>query len=143
MFNSARVAYLSRRGADYGVHSGPVTVNMGEVRARKQGVVESFRNGGLNGIESTQNLDLFMGEASFTGANSLTVKMNGGGERELTGDKIFINTGGRPSTPEIPGINDVPYLDSSSIMELDQLPEHMLVMGGGYIGLEFGQMFRR
>ena len=143
MFNSARVAYLSRRGADYGVHSGPVTVNMGEVRARKQGVVESFRNGGLSGIESTQNLDLFMGEASFTGANSLTVKMNDGGERELTGDKIFINTGGRPSTPEIPGINDVSYLDSSSIMELDQLPEHMLVMGGGYIGLEFGQMFRR
>jgi pyruvate/2-oxoglutarate dehydrogenase complex dihydrolipoamide dehydrogenase (E3) component len=69
--------------------------------------------------------------------------MNDGGERELTGDKIFINTGGRPSTPEIPGINDVSYLDSSSIMELDQLPEHMLVMGGGYIGLEFGQMFRR
>lgn len=143
MFNSARVAYLARRAADFGVHSGPVSVNMGEIKARKQGVVDLFRNGGLSGIESTQNLDLLLGEASFTGANSLRVKLNDGGERLLTGDKIFINTGGRPSTPDVAGIKDIPYLDSTSIMELDQLPEHLLVMGGGYIGLEFGQMFRR
>jgi len=143
MFNSARVAYLSRRAADFGVHSGPVTVNMGEVRARKQGIVDSFRNSGLSGIEKTPNLDLFMGEASFTGPTSIKVRMNDGSERALTGDKIFINTGGRPSAPDITGIKDVSYLDSSSVMELDQLPEHLLVMGGGYIGLEFGQMFRR
>src|ERR1051325_10258730 len=143
MFNSARVAYLSRRAADFGVHSGPVTVNMGEVRARKQGIVDSFRNSGLSGIEKTPNLDLFMGEARFTGPTSIKVRMNDGSERALTGDKIFINTGGRPSAPDITGIKDVSYLDSSSVMELDQLPEHLLVMGGGYIGLEFGQMFRR
>lgn len=143
MFNSARVAYLARRSAEYGVHTGPVTVNMSEVRARKQGVVDSFRDGGLRAIEKTSGLDLLKGEASFTGRNSIEVRMNDGGKQLLTAGKIFINTGGRPSTPEVEGLDSVPYLDSTSIMELDQLPEHLLVMGGGYIGLEFGQMFRR
>ena len=81
-----------------------------------------------------------MGEASFTGPHSIEVGMNDGGRRA---EKIFINTGARPSKPEVEGLDDVAYLDSTSIMELDQLPEHLLVMGGGYIGLEFGQMFRR
>ena len=143
MFNSARVAYLARRSADYGVHTGPVTVNMSEVRARKQGVVESFRSGGLRGIEKTEGLDLFMGEAAFTGAHSLEVRMEDGIKRSLTAGKIFINTGGRPAKPEVDGLDKVPFLDSTSIMELDRVPEHLMVMGGGYIGLEFGQMFRR
>ncbi|MEK6408783.1 MAG: mercuric reductase [Acidobacteriota bacterium] len=143
MFNSARVAYLSRRSGDYGVHTGAVTVNMAEVRARKQRVVESFRDGGLRSVEATPGLDLLKGEASFTGPHSLEVRLNDGGKQSLTANKIFINTGGRPSKPEVEGLNDVAYLDSTSIMELDQLPEHLLVMGGGYIGLEFGQMFRR
>lgn len=143
MFNSARVAYLSRRSADYGVHTGSVTVNMAEVRARKQRVVESFRDGGLRAVEATPGLDLLKGEASFTGPHSIEVRLNDGGKQPLTADKIFINTGGRPSKPEVEGLDDVHYLDSTSIMELDQLPEHLLVMGGGYIGLEFGQMFRR
>jgi pyruvate/2-oxoglutarate dehydrogenase complex dihydrolipoamide dehydrogenase (E3) component len=143
MFNSARVAYLARRSAEYGVHRGPVTVNMSEVRARKQGVVDSFRDGGLRGIEGTTGLDLFKGDASFTGAHVIEVRMNEGGSELLAAEKIFINTGGRPSTPAVEGLNSVAYLDSTSIMELDQLPEHLLVMGGGYIGLEFGQMFRR
>lgn len=143
MFNSARVAYLARRSADYGVHSGPVTVSMSEVRARKQGVVDSFRDGGLRAIEKTTGLDLFRGEAGFTDPHSIEVRMNDGGKQSLTAGNIFINTGGRPSSPEVEGLDSVPYLDSTSIMELDQLPEHLLVMGGGYIGLEFGQMFRR
>lgn len=143
MFNSARVAYLARRSAEYGVHAGPVTVNMSEVRGRKQGVVDSFRGGGLRSIEKTAGLDLLKGEAGFTGPNSIEVRMNDGGKQLLTGGKIFINTGGRPSTPEVEGLDSVPYLDSTSIMELDQAPEHLLVMGGGYIGVEFGQMFRR
>ena len=143
MYNSARVAYLARRSADYGVHTGNVTVNMSEVRARKQGVVDSFRDGGLKGIEKTSGLDLLNGEASFTGSNAIEVRLNDGGKRVLKADKIFINTGGRPSTPNVDGLDVVPHLDSTSIMELDQLPEHLLVMGGGYIGLEFGQMFRR
>jgi pyruvate/2-oxoglutarate dehydrogenase complex dihydrolipoamide dehydrogenase (E3) component len=143
MFNSARVAYLARRSVEYGVHSGPVTVNMAEVRARKQVVVESFRGGGLRAIEAASGLDLLKGEASFSGPMSIEVHLNGGGTRSLRAPKIFVNTGARPSKPEIEGLDGVPYLDSSSIMELDQLPEHLLVMGGGYIGLEFGQMFRR
>lgn len=143
MFNSARVAYLSRRGADYGVHSGPVAVNMAEVRARKQGVVESFRNSGLRGIQKTKGLDLLMGSASFTASHSIEVQMSDGRLRKLSADKIFINTGGRPAIPKVDGLDNVPFLDSTSIMELDELPGRLLVMGGGYIGLEFGQMFRR
>jgi pyruvate/2-oxoglutarate dehydrogenase complex dihydrolipoamide dehydrogenase (E3) component len=143
MFNSARVAYLARRSAEYGVHTGAVTVSMSEVRARKQGVVDSFRDGGLRGIEKTAGLDLLRGEASFTGPNSIEVRMNDGSKQLLMAGKIFINTGGRPTTPTVEGLDSVPVLDSTSIMELDHLPEHLLVMGGGYIGLEFGQMFRR
>src|SRR6266567_2390705 len=143
MFNSARVAYLARRSAEYGVHTGPVTVSMSEVRARKQGVVDSFRDGGLRGIEKTAGLDLLRGEAAFTGPNSIEVRMNDGSKQPLVVGKIFINTGGRPTTQAVEGLDSVPILDSTSIMELDHLPEHLLVIGGGYIGLEFGQMFRR
>jgi pyruvate/2-oxoglutarate dehydrogenase complex dihydrolipoamide dehydrogenase (E3) component len=143
MFNSARVAYLARRAADYGVHTGPVAVSMAEVHARKQSVVENFRNGGLRLIEKTKGLDLFKGEARFTGPHSLEVRMIDGGARAIAADKIFINTGGRPAKPNVQGLESVPFLDSTSIMELEELPEHLLVLGGGYIGLEFGQMFRR
>ena len=143
MFNSARVAYLARRSADYGVHTDGLTVDMREVRARKQRVVDDFRDGGLKGIEKTAGLDLFRGEASFTGPHSLDIRMSDGGTRLVTAAKIFINTGGRPSIPQVEGLDTIAYLDSTSIMELDQLPEHLLVMGGGYIGVEFGQMFRR
>jgi pyruvate/2-oxoglutarate dehydrogenase complex dihydrolipoamide dehydrogenase (E3) component len=143
MYNSARVAYLARRAADFGVHSDAVSVSMAEVRARKQGVVDTFRDGGLRGIEATKGLDLLRGEARFTGPHALEVRMNDGSMRAIAAEQIFINTGGRPATPTIAGLENVSYLDSTSIMELDQLPEHLLVMGGGYIGLEFGQMFRR
>jgi len=143
MFNSARVAYLARRAADYGVHSHDVSVNMKEVRARKQRVVEEFRESGLKGIKKTKNLDLLTGDARFVGEREIEVKLNDGGTRSLTAENIFINTGGRPAQPKLEGLDKVPALDSTSIMELDELPEHLLVLGGGYIGLEFGQMFRR
>ncbi len=143
MVASARVAYLARRAADYGVHTGEVSVNLAEVRRRKQSIVDSFRNGGQRAIERTKNLDLLFGEASFTTPNSITVEMNGGGTRHLTANKIFINTGCRPADPGVDGLDKIAVLDSSSIMELDELPDHLLVLGGGYIGLEFGQMFRR
>src|SRR6516162_8237658 len=93
MVASARVAYLARRAADYGVHVGEVLVNMGEVRARKQSVVDSFRDGGRRAIEATKGLDLLFGEASFTGPNSIVVKMNDGETRTLVAGKIFINVG--------------------------------------------------
>ncbi len=143
MVAGARVAYLARRAADYGVRTGDISVNLAEVRRRKQSVVNDFRGGSQRGLENTANLDLIFGEAGFIGANSVSVKLNDGGTRELTASKIFINTGCRPATPAIAGIESVSVLDSTSIMELDELPEHLLVLGGGYIGLEFGQMFRR
>src|SRR5262249_12077617 len=113
------------------------------VRTRKQRVVDSCRDGGARSVEQTSGLDLLWGEATFSGPKTLDVRMNDGKKRQLRADTIFINTGGRPSVPEIQGIGAVPFLDSTSIMELDKLPDHLLVMGGGYIGLEFGQMFRR
>ena len=143
MVASARVAYLARRGADYGVQTGDIRIHMERVRQRKRDIVDSFRNGSQSRIEKTKNLDLIFGEASFTGPHSVLVKLHSGGTRELTGEKIFINAGARPSVPELAGLQDVPFLDSTSIMELDAVPEHLLVLGGGYVGLEFGQMFRR
>ena len=143
MVASARVAYLARRGADYGVHANSMRVNVAEVRQRKQAIVESFRNGSQRHLQNTKNLELIFGEGSFSGPKSVTVRLQSGGTRHLTADTIFINTGGRPEGPPLPGLENVPVLDSTSIMELDVLPNHLLVLGGGYIGLEFGQMFRR
>ncbi len=143
MFNSARVAYLARRAIDYGVHDGVRSVDMSEVKARKQGIVESFREGGLRAIEKTEHLDLLKGQARFVGPHEIDVQLSENGKRTLVAKRIFINTGGRPAKPPVEGLKEVSALDSTSIMELDELPEHLLVIGGGYIGLEFGQMFRR
>ena len=143
MVASARVAYLARRGADYGVGTGPVTIDMTKVRQRKRDIVESFRTGSQRRIENTEGVDLLMGEASFTGPKTLTVRLNNGEIRQVTASTIFINAGARPAKPSITGVEAVSTLDSTSIMELDVLPEHLLIVGGGYIGLEFGQMFRR
>jgi Pyruvate/2-oxoglutarate dehydrogenase complex, dihydrolipoamide dehydrogenase (E3) component, and related enzymes len=140
---SARVAYLTRRAADYGVHTGPVTVDMVKVRQRKQAIVESFRTSSQHRLEKTDGVNLLFGEASFLSPKTVEVRMHSGETRRLFANKIFINTGGRPDKPPVAGLDRVPFLDSSSIMELEVVPEHLLVMGGGYIGLEFGQMFRR
>jgi pyruvate/2-oxoglutarate dehydrogenase complex dihydrolipoamide dehydrogenase (E3) component len=143
MVASARVTYLARRGADYGVHTGPVTVDMVKVRQRKRDIVDSFRNGSQQRIEGTEGVDLLMGEAHFTGPKELEVRLNSGETRHLTANTIFINAGARPSKPSLSGLDSVPTLDSTSIMELDVVPDHLLIIGGGYVGLEFGQMFRR
>ncbi|MFL5654583.1 MAG: mercuric reductase [Ktedonobacteraceae bacterium] len=143
MVASARVAYLARRGADYGVHTGPVTVDMIKVRQRKRDIVDSFRNSSQRRIESTEGVDLLMGEAHFTGPKELEVRLTNGETRQLTANSIFINAGDRPSKPSLEGLDSVSTLDSTSIMELDVVPDHLLIIGGGYVGLEFGQMFRR
>jgi pyruvate/2-oxoglutarate dehydrogenase complex dihydrolipoamide dehydrogenase (E3) component len=143
MVASAKTAYVDRRSADYGVHNGPVTVDMPEVRSRKRAMVDSFRNSGQRRIEATDGLDLIFGEANFTGPRMLAVRTNGGEEFELGADNVFINAGARPANPPIEGLDDVPALNSTSIMELGELPEHLLVLGGSYVGLEFAQMFRR
>ena len=143
MVASARVAYLARRGADYGVHHGAVHVRLSEVLLRKRQIVERFRNGSRDQLLSTEGLDLIEGEAAFTGARSLEVSFPDGKTKELTAERIFINTGTRAAQPPIEGLSDVPALDNASVMELDALPEHLMILGGGYIGLEFGQMYRR
>jgi pyruvate/2-oxoglutarate dehydrogenase complex dihydrolipoamide dehydrogenase (E3) component len=142
MVASARVAYMARRGADYGVHTGPVTIDMGRVRERKRAIVSNFRQSREKRLEKVQ-ADLIRGEASFAGPRQLRVALNGGGERSLRAAQIFIDTGTRSARPAIAGLDTVPYLDNDSIMELDRVPEHLLVLGGGYIGVEFSQMFRR
>jgi pyruvate/2-oxoglutarate dehydrogenase complex dihydrolipoamide dehydrogenase (E3) component len=143
MVASGRVAYLARRGADYGVHTGSITIDMKRVRQRKRDIVNTFRNGNQANIENTPNLDFLFGEARFTDPHSIQVRMKDGSQRILTADKFFINAGCRASVPSLEGLQNVPYLDSTSIMELDVVPEHLLIIGGGYIGLEFGQLFRR
>jgi pyruvate/2-oxoglutarate dehydrogenase complex dihydrolipoamide dehydrogenase (E3) component len=143
MVASGRVAYLARRGADYGVATGPIHIEMERVRRRKRDIVDSFRNGSQQRIEKTPNLELIFGDASFSAAKSVLVRLNDGGQRTLTGERIFINAGARPAMPKLDGLVDVPFLNSTSIMELDAVPDHLLILGGGYVGLEFGQMFRR
>ena len=144
MVASARVAYLDRRSADYGVQNGnSVAVDMVEVRRRKRDIVDLFRGGNERGLEKS-GVDLIMGEACFTGPKELEVRTGDGGEAiKLTGDLVFINVGARPSAPPIDGLDGVSALNSTTVMELDEVPEHLLILGGGYVGLEFAQMFRR
>jgi pyruvate/2-oxoglutarate dehydrogenase complex dihydrolipoamide dehydrogenase (E3) component len=144
MVASARVAYLDRRSADYGVHDGnSVAVDMVEVRRRKRDIVDLFRGGNESGLEKS-GVELIMGEASFTGPNELEVRPNDGGEAiTLTADLVFINVGARPGAPPIDGLEGVSALNSTTVMELDVIPERLLILGGGYVGLEFAQIFRR
>ncbi|QIN82161.1 FAD-containing oxidoreductase [Rubrobacter tropicus] len=142
MVASAKTAYVDRRSGEFGVRNGLVGVDLAAVRRRKQSIVDSFRDGNQNRLEETRNLDLIFGEASFTGPKTLMVRTDGG-SLELDADTIFINAGARPANPPIDGLDAVPALNSTSIMELDELPEHLLVLGGSYVGIEFAQMFRR
>jgi pyruvate/2-oxoglutarate dehydrogenase complex dihydrolipoamide dehydrogenase (E3) component len=139
---SARVAYLDRRSAEYGIADGPVTVDMIRVRQRKREIVESFRNGNEQRLQKA-GVDLIRGEASFAAPKELEVRLSEGGTSRLGADAVFINVGARPSAPPIEGLDSVPTLNSTTILELDEVPEHLLVLGGGYVGLEFAQMFRR
>jgi hypothetical protein len=143
MIASGRVAHLARRAADYGVHIDLVAVNLAEVRQRKRAIVERLRSGSEQYLAATEGLDLIFGQARFSGPKTLEVQLNSGGTRMLGADLIFINTGARPAMPPIEGIDTVRTLNSTTIMELDRVPEHLLILGGGYVGLEFGQLFRR
>jgi pyruvate/2-oxoglutarate dehydrogenase complex dihydrolipoamide dehydrogenase (E3) component len=142
MVASARIAYLARRGAEYGVRTGPVSVDLAAVRERKRAIVGGARENYASRL-AQEGLDLIQGEARFTGPKTLEVALTDGGTRQLTAPVIVIDAGTRPRPPAIAGAGDIPVLDSTSIMELDEIPEHLIILGGGYIGLEFGQMFRR
>ncbi len=138
MVASAYCAELARRGAQFGVSTGQVKVDLGQVIARKNRVSADSREPLEKWLKSMDNCTVYEGHARFTGPHTLQV--NGD---TLEADKIFLNVGGRAVVPDMPGISDIPVLTNTSIMQLDELPEHLIVVGGSYIGLEFAQMFRR
>jgi pyruvate/2-oxoglutarate dehydrogenase complex dihydrolipoamide dehydrogenase (E3) component len=136
---SARAAHIARRAADFGVLiGGPVSVDMAAVKARKDAIVAQAQANLTRWLDGTPGLDLHWGHARFVGPNAVDVA----GKR-LEAPKIFINVGGRPVLPDWPGIDRVPVLTNTSLLELDSLPEHLVVIGGSYIGLEFAQIYRR
>ena len=136
---SARAAHVARHAADYGVMlKGAVRVDMKKVKARKDDVVAHSNQGLANWLKNTAGLTVIEGHARFEGAHALRV-----GARVLEAEQLFINVGGRAAAPDIPGLREVDYLTNSSMMEVDFLPAHLLIIGGSYIGLEFAQMYRR
>ena len=137
MVASARAAHVARTAATLGVNTGPVSVDYAKVKARKDEIVAGSVKGLVDWMAATERLTI-MGEAKFTGPHEVEVN----GER-LTAPQIFLNIGGRPVLPDWPGLSDVPYLTNVSLMDLDVLPSHLVIVGGSYIGLEFAQMFRR
>lgn len=145
MIASGKAAYLARRGADYGVHTKDLRVDMEKVRERKREIVKQWNSGSVRGLEQA-GVDVLMGDASFVGDKKVKVKMNDGGEREVTAETVFLNVGERPAKPDIQGLEGIDparILNSTTVMELDKVPKHLIVLGGGYVGLEFGQLFRR
>ena len=142
MVASAQRAWQARHARELGVDVGAVRVNMEQVRARKRKIVEQFRTSNEKRFTSGQP-ELVRGEASFVTPKEVVVALKVGGERRMTADTIVINTGDSPTVPKIAGLAGVPYLDNVSLMELDAVPEHLVVLGGGYEAVEFGQMFRR
>jgi pyruvate/2-oxoglutarate dehydrogenase complex dihydrolipoamide dehydrogenase (E3) component len=142
MVKSAKVAELARRAAGFGIRVAFDGADPIGVRDRKRAAVaEMVRRNQANFDRS--GMTLLIGTAHFTGPHSLEVRLRDGGVRELTADKVFLNTGTRPALPPMPGLADARPLDSESVQELDRLPEHLVVLGGGYVGCEFAQMFRR
>ena len=138
MVASAQVAYYARNAARWGVRAGDVSVDLAKIVARKDQVVLQSRSGLERKAQQRPNLHLYRGHGRFQGPHSVRV-----GDQVLEGERLFVDTGCRPSIPRIEGLDQAGYLTNASIMRLTDLPEHLLVLGGGYVGLEFGQMFRR
>ena len=135
---SAHAAHLARRGAEYGVGTGDITVDMAKVKARKDKVMLDDRNGVESWLEGMEGCTLIRGHARFESPH--TIGVDG---QVLEADKIFLNVGGRAVVPDLPGLSDIDYLTNVSILELDTVPEHLVIIGGSYIALEFAQMYRR
>ena len=136
---SAYAAHVARRGAEYGfVGGGDVRVDMKRVKARKDEVSGRSNRGVEEWLRGPRNCRVIQGHARFQSSRTIVVN-----DEVLQGDKIFINVGGRASVPAIPGIHEAPFLTNSSMMEVVFLPEHLVIVGGSYVGLEFAQMYRR
>lgn len=140
---SAKAAYDAGKSAELGVDVKDFKVDMRRIKKRKDEIVLKSRNGGQKAIEDTKNLTLIMGEATFTGKKTLLIELNEGGTLEVTAELIFINAGATTLIPDIEGLKDIEYLTSTTILDLDYVPEHLLIVGASYIGMEFGQMFAR
>jgi len=138
MVHRAQVAHYARNATRWGVNAANVSVDLAKIVAQKDEVVLSFRGGQQKQVDKRPKLRLHRGHARFVGPHRLQV-----GDDLLESEKIFIDTGGRPNIPAIPGLDTISYLTNESVMQLTTLPEHLLILGGGYIGLEFGQMFCR
>ena len=138
MVHRAQVAHYARNAARWGVNAANVSVDLAKIVAQKDEIVLGFRSGQQKQVDKRANLRLYRGHSRFAGTHQLNV-----GNDLLESEKIFINAGGRPNIPAIPGLDSVSYLTNESVMQLTSVPEHILILGGGYIGLEFGQMFRR
>ena len=135
---SAHSAHTARRGADYGVSTGEVSVDMAKVKARKDEIMLGDRTGVESWLEEMPGCTLIRGHARFTNPHTIAV-----GDDLLHADRIFLNVGGRAVVPDMPGLADIDYLTNVGILELDAVPEHLVIIGGSYIGLEFAQMYRR
>jgi pyruvate/2-oxoglutarate dehydrogenase complex dihydrolipoamide dehydrogenase (E3) component len=135
---SAYAAHLARRGADFGVMTGDVRIDMARVHARSQKIALDGRTGSETWLQGMERCTLIMGHARFEGPHAVRV-----GHDTLEADHIFINVGGRAVVPDLPGIGDVPYFTNSSLLATDVLPGHLVVVGGSYVGLEFAQIYRR
>jgi pyruvate/2-oxoglutarate dehydrogenase complex dihydrolipoamide dehydrogenase (E3) component len=138
MVASAYAAHLARRGAEYGVMTGDISIDFAKVMARKDKVRFDARKGNEDWLDAMAGLTFIRGHARFESPTEIRV-----GDELLSGKQIFLNVGGRAVVPDFPGVADVPYLDNVSMMELSEVPQHLIVIGGSYIGLEFAQMFRR
>jgi pyruvate/2-oxoglutarate dehydrogenase complex dihydrolipoamide dehydrogenase (E3) component len=138
MVASAYVAQKARTAADYGVLAGPISVDMKAVKARKDKIVLNSRTGLEGYLRNMPKCTVFNGHARFESPKEVRVN-----DDLLSADEIFINVGGRAVVPDFPGVNEVPYLNNASILELDTLPRHLVIIGGSYVGLEFAQIFRR
>jgi pyruvate/2-oxoglutarate dehydrogenase complex dihydrolipoamide dehydrogenase (E3) component len=143
MIASAKMADNIRRSKDLGINTGDFTVDLEKIIARKNKIVASFHDSAEKGLIATDNLTLIMGEAFFAGHKIISVNMQDGNSETYTADKIFINTGTTTKIPSIEGINDVPYYTSTSLLDVEKLPRHLIIVGGGYIALEYAQMFKR
>jgi len=143
MIASAKAAHQVAHAAPLGVHVSGVHINMKEIKQRKEGLVVSWRDSSRDSMEETENLDLIFGTATFTGDKTLSVKLNDGTELALSADLIFINAGTTPMIPDIEGLKDVGYFSSTTLLDVEEVPDHLLVIGGNYVALEFAQMFHR
>jgi pyruvate/2-oxoglutarate dehydrogenase complex dihydrolipoamide dehydrogenase (E3) component len=143
MIASGRVAYLVKRSADFGIRTSGFDVDVETFLRRKNAVVLKFREGSTKSLMNTPNLDLIFGTAAFSGPKELAIVKQDGSSETLTADYIFLNAGAHPFIPPIPGLDAVPYLTSASILDLHEVPRHLAIIGGGYVALEFGQLYRR